>query len=205
VKKVEQVEIEVQYTPIPREFYERHVVDVSRDLLGKLLVRVYNQKVLVGKIVETEAYRGKDDPASHAYRGKTPRNSIMFGKPGVAYIYIIYGMYHCLNVIAEPEGEAAGVLIRAIEPLKGINLMKQLRGTNKIKNLTNGPGKLTKAFAIDKSFNGMDLTQKNILFIAYPNQKEAFEIVETQRIGIKVGLDKMWRFYIRNNPFVSKK
>ena len=202
---MEQVEIEVQYTPIPREFYERHVVDVSRDLLGKLLVRVYNQKVLVGKIVETEAYRGKDDPASHAYRGKTPRNSIMFGKPGVAYIYIIYGMYHCLNVIAEPEGEAAGVLIRAIEPLKGINLMKQLRGTNKIKNLTNGPGKLTKAFAIDKSFNGMDLTQKNILFIAYPNQKEAFEIVETQRIGIKVGLDKMWRFYIRNNPFVSKK
>ncbi len=202
---MEQVEIEVQYTPIPREFYERHVVDVSRDLLGKLLVRIYNQKVLVGKIVETEAYRGKDDPASHAYRGKTPRNSIMFGKPGVAYIYTIYGMYHCLNVIAEPEGNAAGVLIRAIEPLKGIDLMKQLRGTDKTKNLTNGPGKLTKALAIDKSFNGMDLTQKNILFIAYPNRKEVFEIVETKRIGIKVGLDKMWRFYIRNNPFVSKK
>ncbi|MCD6484158.1 MAG: DNA-3-methyladenine glycosylase [Candidatus Odinarchaeota archaeon] len=197
--------MEVQYTPIPREFYERHVVDVSRDLLGKLLVRIYNQKVLVGKIVETEAYRGKDDPASHAYRGKTPRNSIMFGKPGVAYIYTIYGMYHCLNVIAEPEGNAAGVLIRAIEPLKGIDLMKQLRGTDKTKNLTNGPGKLTKALAIDKSFNGMDLTQKNILFIAYPNRKEVFEIVETKRIGIKVGLDKMWRFYIRNNPFVSKK
>jgi len=202
---VEQVEIEVQYTPIPREFYERHVVDVSRDLLGKLLVRVYKQKVLVGKIVETEAYRGKDDPASHAYRGKTPRNSIMFGKPGVAYIYIIYGMYHCLNVIAEPEGNAAGVLIRAIEPLEGIDLMKELRGTEKTKNLTNGPGKLTKALAIDKSFNGMDLTQKNILFIAYPSQKEVFEIVETKRIGIKVGLDKRWRFYIRNNPFVSKK
>lgn len=202
---MEQVEIEVQYTPIPREFYERHVVDVSRDLLGKLLVRVYKQKVLVGKIVETEAYRGKDDPASHAYRGKTPRNSIMFGKPGVAYIYIIYGMYHCLNVIAEPEGNAAGVLIRAIEPLEGIDLMKELRGTEKTKNLTNGPGKLTKALAIDKSFNGMDLTQKNILFIAYPSQKEVFEIVETKRIGIKVGLDKRWRFYIRNNPFVSKK
>ena len=195
------------YKPIPREFYERHVVDVSRDLLGKLLVRIYNDnEVLVGKIVESEAYRGQDDPASHAYRGKTPRNAIMFGKPGVAYIYLIYGMYHCLNVIAEPEGNAAGVLIRAVEPIEGIKTMKKLRGNvKKIKDLTNGPGKLAQAFAIDKSFNGLDLTQKNKLFIAYPTQEENFEIVEAKRIGIKVGLDKLWRFYIKDNPFVSKK
>ena len=199
------METTILYEPIPREFYEKHVVDVSKNLLGKLLIRVYNQHVLIGRIVETEAYRGEDDPASHAYRGRTPRNAIMFGKPGVAYIYLIYGMYHCLNVIAEPEGHAAGVLIRAIEPLKGVEIMKQLRGTKKTKILTNGPGKLAKALAIDKSFNGVDLTRRNALFIAHQHQKETFDIVETTRVGIKVGLDRKWRFYIKGNVFVSRK
>ncbi|MHA1675849.1 MAG: DNA-3-methyladenine glycosylase, partial [Candidatus Njordarchaeales archaeon] len=133
--------------PLNRNFYERYTVDVARDLLGKVLVRVLSsEQILAGIIVETEAYRGQDDPASHAYGRKTPRNAIMYGKPGYSYVYFIYGMYHCLNVVTEPEGVPAAVLIRAVEPIFGIELMKKYRNTDKISNLTNGPGKLCQAF-----------------------------------------------------------
>ncbi len=189
---------------IPRRFYERDVVDVARDLLGKLLVREIEGKRLVGKIVEVEAYRGRDDPASHAYRGRTKRNEVMFGKPGLAYIYLAYGVNWCLNITAEPEGEPAAVLIRAVEPLEGLEDMMTNRGVNSIKNLTNGPGKLTKAFKIDGSLNGWDMTRGELLYVTYPDKKEDFEIGVSARIGIKAGLDKLWRFFIKDNPFVSR-
>jgi len=189
---------------ILRRFYKRDVVDVARDLLGKLLVREVEGKRLVGRIVEVEAYRGRDDPASHAYRGRTKRNEVMFGKPGLAYVYLAYGVNWCLNITAEPEGEPAAVLIRAVEPLEGIEEMMANRGVNSIKNLTNGPGKLTKAFKIDGSLNGWDMTRGELLYVAYPDKKEDFEIGVSARIGIKVGLDKPWRFFIKDNPFVSR-
>mgnify|MGYP000058806407 FL=1 len=189
---------------ILRRFYERDVVDVARDLLGKLLVREVEGKRLVGRIVEVEAYRGRDDPASHAYRGRTKRNEVMFGKPGLAYIYLAYGVNWCLNITSEPEGEPAAVLIRAVEPLEGIEEMMANRQVSNLKNLTNGPGKLTKAFKIDGSLNGWDVTKGEILYIVYPDEEEEFEIGVSARIGIKFGLDKPWRFFIKNNPFVSR-
>jgi len=189
---------------ILRRFYERDVVDVARDLLGKLLVREVEGKRLVGRIVEVEAYRGRDDPASHAYRGRTKRNEVMFGKPGLAYIYLAYGVNWCLNITSEPEGEPAAVLIRAVEPLEGIEEMMANRQVSNLKNLTNGPGKLTKAFKIDRSLNGWDVTKGEILYIVYPDEEEEFEIGVSARIGIKFGLDKPWRFFIKNNPFVSR-
>jgi len=189
-------------TPLNRNFYERYTVDVARDLLGKVLVRVLSsEQILAGIIVETEAYRGQDDPASHAYGRKTPRNAIMYGKPGYSYVYFIYGMYHCLNVVTEPEGVPAAVLIRAVEPIFGIELMKKYRNTNKISNLTNGPGKLCQAFNITRELNGIDLTQRGTLYIV--DYMRPRRIIASRRIGIKVGLDKFWRFFIEDNPFVS--
>ncbi len=188
--------------PLNRNFYERYTVDVARDLLGKVLVRVLSsEQILAGIIVETEAYRGQDDPASHAYGRKTPRNAIMYGKPGYSYVYFIYGMYHCLNVVTEPEGVPAAVLIRAVEPIFGIELMKKYRNTNKISNLTNGPGKLCQAFNITRELNGIDLTQRGTLYIV--DYMRPRRIIASRRIGIKVGLDKFWRFFIEDNPFVS--
>ena len=128
---------------LKREFYTENSVKVAEKLLGKLLVRELPEGTLIGKIVEVEAYGGRDDPASHAYRGKTPRNQIMFGKPGLAYIYFTYGMHYCLNVKAEREGVPGAVLIRALEPIEGIEIMKKNRGVEKITELTSGPAKLT--------------------------------------------------------------
>lgn len=193
------------YKPIPRDFFKRHTVSVAKDLLGHFLVRKLGENYLVGKIVEVEAYRGEDDPGSHAYRGVTPRTKIMFGEPGHAYVYLIYGMYYCLNVTTEPEGKAGAVLFRAVEPIEGIEIMKRNRSVNDLRKLTNGPARLTIAMQIDRSLNGIDMTKIGPLFIAENPEKGDFEIVETTRIGIKVGLEKPWRFYIKSNPFVSKK
>ncbi|RLI06143.1 DNA-3-methyladenine glycosylase [Candidatus Bathyarchaeota archaeon] len=189
---------------LPRSFYSRDTLTVAKELLGKYLVRQVGRKMVVGKIVEVEAYGGSDDPASHAYRGITPRNKLMFGEAGHAYIYFTYGNHYCLNVTTEKEGKPGAVLIRAIEPVKGIDLMKKHRKTS-LENLTNGPGKLTQALKITKKQNGLDLTKKGELFICFPQNKEKIEIVSSRRIGIKVGTEKLWRFYIKNNPFVSKR
>lgn len=172
-------------------------------MLGKYLVVNRRGKKLSGKIVETEAYRGLFDPASHAYKGMTPRNKIMFGEPGHAYVYFTYGMYHCLNVITEREGFPAGVLIRALEPREGIEIMKQRRKKEKIEELTSGPGKLCQAMGIDATLNGADITGKTI-YIEDRGEK-AGKIISTSRIGIDEGKEKKWRFYIRDNRFVSKK
>jgi len=191
--------------PLQRSFYERYTIDVAKDLLSKLLVRrLSDGSYVAGVIVEVEAYRGKDDPASHAYRGLTPRNKVMFGKPGIAYVYFTYGMYHCLNIVTEPEGVPAAVLIRAVEPVFGIDIMMKFRGTKDVRNLTNGPGKLTMAFNITRELNGVDMTKNDVLFVTNYDKYRDFEIESSPRIGIKVGLDKLWRFYIKGNPYVSK-
>ena len=190
---------------IKREFYAENSVKVAEKLLGKLLVRELPEGTLIGKIVEVEAYGGRDDPASHAYRGKTPRNQVMFGKPGLAYIYFTYGMHYCLNVKAEREGVPGAVLIRALEPIEGIEIMKKNRGVEKITELTSGPAKLTKALRITTELNGWDLTLGKKLFICKSPREEKFEIVAAPRIGIKAGTERLWRFYIRDNAFVSVK
>ena len=144
--------------PVPRRFYNRDTLIVAPELLGKLLVRRESSGLLVGKIVETEAYRGVDDPASHSYRGKTPRNAVMFGAPGIAYVYFTYGNHYCLNAVTEDEGTPAAVLIRAVEPLEGVDLMMRNRGVEKLTEVGSGPGKLTKALQITREQNGCDLT-----------------------------------------------
>ena len=190
---------------LPRAFYARNTLIVAKELLGKHLVRRVKEGEMVGKIVEVEAYRGSDDPASHAYRGKRPRSKLMFGKAGIAYVYFIYGNHHCLNVTTEREGTPGAVLFRALEPVKGIEIMKKNRGTKSLSNLTNGPGKLTQALDITKKQNGLELTNEGELFIHDLGGKEFPEIVSTKRVGVKAGLDKPWRFYIKENRFVSRK
>ena len=151
--------------PLPRGFYDRHVVDVARELLGKLLVRTSRDGVTCGRIVEVEAYLAHDDPACHASRGRTPRNAAMFGPPGHAYVYSIHAKW-CLNAVTQPEGEPSAVLIRAVEPLVGIELMRRRRGREKPLELARGPARLCQALDIDLRHNGLDLTKGRGLWIA---------------------------------------
>jgi DNA-3-methyladenine glycosylase len=195
----------VSSRPLRRAFYERNTVRVAKELLGKVLVRRLGDTRLEGIIVETEAYRGCDDAASHAYRGPTRRNQVMFGEPGHAYVYFTYGMHYCLNVTAEPAGQPGAVLIRAVQPTKGIVEMKKRRRKEHVKDLSNGPAKLTQAFAVTKALNGHDLTTGRELYIAELSHPEAVRIISTSRIGIKVSAEKLWRFSIKGNPFVSKR
>jgi DNA-3-methyladenine glycosylase len=188
---------------LPRAFYNRPTLKVAKDLLGKYLVVNKNGKRLSGKIVETEAYIGSDDPASHAYRGMTRRNEIMFGNPGYAYVYFAYGMYHCLNFVTEKKGYPAAVLIRALEPIDGIEVMTKRRRKEKLEDLTSGPGRLCQALGIDRNLYGADLCGKTIY--VEDRGKKTGAIVSTSRIGIDQGKDKKWRFYIKNSRFVSRK
>jgi len=191
----------MMFKRLGRDFYERWAVDVAKDLLGKLLVRRIDGRILVGRIVEVEAYRGSDDPASHAYRGKTERNKIMFDRGGLAYIYLAYGIHRLLNVTAEPLGKPAAVLIRALEPIDGIEVMMRFRGTSDLSALTSGPGKLTEALKIGLELNGLDLTTSDELFIADDGFR-GFEMGSSPRIGVKDR--RKWRFYIKGNRFVSR-
>jgi len=186
-----------------RSFYSRETVDVAIDLLAKNLVRVEQRARMEARIVEVEAYRGSDDQASHAFLGMTQRNAPMFGQPGHAYVYFTYGNHYCLNVTTQPTGVPGAVLIRAVEPLKGIDFMRRLRPRVPDVELTNGPGKLTKALKIDKSLNEVDMTRLGPLYITH-SESEAPEIVCTSRVGIKQGTARMWRFYISGNPYVSR-
>lgn len=193
----------LELKPLPREFYSCYTVNVAKKLLGKILVRETNEGLMAGFIVETEAYRGRDDPASHAYRGRTERNKVMWDKPGKAYVYQIYGIHYCLNIVTEPEGVPAAVLIRAIEPILGIDLMIKNRGIRDIRKLTNGPAKLAKAMNIDLRFNGWDMTLGRELYVAEGLEIDESFITNTPRIGVR---DKRpWRFYIKGNLFVSRK
>ena len=185
---------------LARAFYERPTVEVARDLLGKVLVH----GPAAGIIVETEAYLGGDDLASHSARGVTDRTRVIFGPPGHAYVYLVYGMYECLNMVAEPEGKAGCVLIRAMEPVFGIEHMRKLRpNAKKLEDLTSGPGKLTLALGITRAQNGADLT-KGGLVVRAPVEPRRVEILVTPRIGIRHCADWPLRFVIKGNEFVSK-
>jgi DNA-3-methyladenine glycosylase len=181
---------------LPRTFYSRDTVKVAKDLLGKMLVRKIGNITISGVITETEAYRHKDDPASHAFRGLTERNKIMFGQVGRAYVYFTYGMHFCVNAVARSENyEAGAVLIRAIKPNKGISFMKKNRKTDVISNLTSGPAKLTQAMQITKKQYGEDLAKISSLYIT--NGYEGKKISVAHRIGIKNGNEKLWNFKIQ--------
>lgn len=189
-----------------REFYRRDTVQVAKDLLGKIIVRAVDNNTVSGMIVETEAYRSTDDPASHSHRGRTERNSVMFGEVGHAYVYFTYGNHYCMNIVAKNSHTPAGaVLIRAIEPNDGISFMQKHRDMEDIYNLTSGPGKLTQALAINKKQNGADVTRRGKLYVVNGKQVDESKIVATSRIGIKLAVDKQWRFLIDNNNFVSRK
>jgi DNA-3-methyladenine glycosylase len=185
---------------LPRSFYLRSATEVARDLLGKIVVH----GPTAGMIVETEAYLGVSDPAAHSFRGVTPRTKVMFGPPGHAYVYFIYGMYECLNLVCEPAGQAGCVLIRALEPVAGLELMKRRRpAARKPEDLASGPGKLTLALAINRAQNGVDVTRGSLV-VRRPVRPVVHEIDTTPRVGISQAADWPLRFLIRGSRFVSR-
>ncbi len=189
---------------VPRSFYGYDTVDVAKKLLGKILVRKTHGQLISGIIVETEAYRYKDDPASHTYRGITPRNKAMFGQVGMAYVYFTYGMHYCVNAVARsPDYEAGAVLLRSLVPKQGIDFMLKRRKTSDIHNLTNGPAKLTQALDITKNEYGEDLTKKSNLYIVEGFPMKKSDIVSRPRIGIKKANDKLWNFKIAENTLTA--
>jgi len=187
--------------PLSRRFYSRDTRTVAKELLGKLLVHKTRSTVLVGKIVETEAYLGTNDPGAKGFRKTRNIPKSLLNPPGYAFVYFTYGNHWMFNVLAK-KGLLGAVLIRSVEPIKGIDTMLKRRGDVEIRNLTNGPGKFTQAFCIDKRVDGHDLT-KGTLFIE--NSNEMIDVVRTTRIGLSKGQEKLLRFYIKNNEFVSKK
>lgn len=176
------------------------MLTVAKELLGKYLVRANSDGNIVARIIEVEAYGGSDDPASHAYKGITERNRVMFGEPGHAYVYFTYGMHFCLNVKAGHRGIPGAVLIRAVEIIDGLELAGRNRKTASSSELSNGPGKLTKAMNITKAHNGLDLVQSDQLYIYESKENGSLEILTSSRIGIKTAKEKLWRFYINNDP-----
>jgi DNA-3-methyladenine glycosylase len=185
---------------LTRAFYLRDSVSVARDLLGKVLVHGDT----AGIIVETEAYPGGDDLASHSARGITPRTEVIFGPPGHAYVYLIYGMYECLNLVAEPDGTAGCVLLRALEPVAGLERMRQRRPrARRPEELASGPGRLTLAMGITRADNGRDVTRGSLV-VREPGGPPPREIAVTRRIGIRHCAERPLRFLIPGNPFVSR-
>jgi len=194
------VQLKQESSLLPRDFYARPVIEVARDCLGKILVHGST----AGRIVEVEAYLGVHDRAAHSWRGITDRTRVMFGEPGHAYVYFIYGMYECLNFVCEPPGQAGCVLIRALEPLAGIATMRRRRFTAKrLEDIANGPGKLTLAMGITRKFNGADLTG-SALQVRRPVHEPSFRVETTPRIGITHCADWPLRFVIAGNHFVSR-
>lgn len=192
-----------KFKKLNRSFYNRPTLEVAPELLGKFIVYNSPKGKLSARIVEVEAYIGKDDPACHAVRGKTKRNAVMFGKPGVAYIYFIYGMYHCLNFVTEPEGQPAAILLRATERIDSLDLMDLHKTKEERFRLLNGPGKFCREFGLTREQNGLDLTG-DILYLQ--DRNSIVEVIErSSRIGIKVGTDLLWRFYDKNSKAVSGK
>lgn len=188
-------ESELLKRKLPRLFYDRDTILVAKELLGKYLVHVSAGVKRIGRIVEVEAYLGPHDLAAHSSRGLTDRTKVMFGPPGHAYVYFIYGMYYCMNVVTQPEGHASAVLLRAVEPVKNVE------------GRTQGPGLLCQAMHVDKRLNGHDLLSDDF-FIAAPDEPESFTIDRGPRIGVDYA--KHWakrhlRFYIKGNPFVSRR
>lgn len=179
---------------LSRSFYDRDTITVAKQLLGKYLVHIINGEEYIGRIVEVEAYLGPHDLAAHSSKGLTNRTKIMFGPPGHAYVYLIYGIYYCMNVVTEKEGHAAAVLLRGIEPVKNIT------------QRTCGPGLLCKAMHINKNHHGHDLLSKDF-YIAQDLLEQRIEVIKRPRIGVEYAkhwAKRLLRFYIKNNPYISK-
>ena len=189
---------------LPYDFYARDTAVVARDLLGKALVRLLGSVEYAGKIVETEAYVPFTDPASHSFIGKTPRNDVMFGEAGVTYVYSIHQVF-CLNIVTEGVGSPGAVLIRAVEPIAEIDQMKVNRKTDELVKLTSGPGKLCQAMQITRADNGKSVCDSySDIYVVNGESVRSEEIVATPRVGISKAVDLPLRFYIRDNPFVSR-
>ncbi|HET89694.1 MAG TPA: DNA-3-methyladenine glycosylase [Chloroflexi bacterium] len=193
---------------LTRQFFARDTLVVARHLLGQRLVRMLDGDRLSGRIVEVEAYVGEDDQASHARPGRTERNAPMYGPPGHAYVYLIYGMHHCLNTVTEREGFPAAVLIRALQPVEGIERMRELRSGRADLPLTSGPARLCQALAIDRAFDGADLCAPDALLFLEEGVPVADEAVaQSPRIGVRGderAMTAAWRFYLRDNRHVSR-
>jgi DNA-3-methyladenine glycosylase len=184
----------------PRSFYDRPTLEVARDLIGCLLVREVRGARLTGVIVETEAYTA-DDPGSHAFRGRTRRTEVMFGPPGHLYVYFTYGMHHCMNVVTETEGIAGAVLLRAAQPLEGMEQMERARGPRPPVELCNGPAKLCQAFGITRADNGQDLEGPEVWI--EDDGQVAHNVAISTRVGLTAGRELPFRFYLADNPYVS--
>ncbi len=190
---------------LPRTFYDRSTLQVARDLLGKLLMRRSDGRWIGGMIIETEAYLASDDLASHSARGQTPSNASMFGKPGTLYVYPIHAKY-CLNAVTERQGDGCAVLIRAIEPIWGIEQMQQSRGLDEHRRLTSGPAMLCQALGVDRDDDGVDLVRGSDIDIRDAQVDfEDEQVVTTTRIGLSKAADLPYRFYIRDNVYVSRR
>ncbi|HLJ69094.1 MAG TPA: DNA-3-methyladenine glycosylase [Chloroflexota bacterium] len=185
-----------------RSFFARPSPEVARDLLGKVLARRTGDALLRGRIVETEAYTGASDPGSHAFRGPTPRNQVMFGEAGHLYVYFTYGMHHCVNVVTDQPGTAGAVLLRALEPLEGIEVMEANRSGRPLRDLCNGPGKLCQSFGITRDQNGDDLEGSDIWI--EDDGFRANAVATSTRVGLSAGADLPFRFFVQGNPFVSR-
>ncbi|MBI5836388.1 MAG: DNA-3-methyladenine glycosylase [Candidatus Eisenbacteria bacterium] len=197
---------------LKRSFYNRPTVEVARALLGHLLVRSEGGRLLVGRIVETEAYVGEEDPACHAARGRTARNEVMYGPPGYSYVYFTYGMHHCLNAVTEREGYPAAVLLRAVEPLAGVERMCERRGIQRSgegaapdPRIASGPARLAQAFGLTREHSRLDLTRDDgALRIERAGPRRRERVGVSGRIGISVARETQWRFFIEGNVHVSR-
>ena len=194
---------------LPRKFYIRPVLTVAKDLLGKVLIRKDGNQILAARIVEVEAYDGKVDKASHSFNGKTKRNEVMFNEGGYFYVYFTYGAHFCSNVVTGKADHGAAVLIRAVEPLIGIDKMiknrfsRNLKSEKEIYNLTSGPGKVCKTFGFNKKHSGLDLTNSNVFIVDQPKLRKN-KIGVSKRIGITKSVSLSWRFFEIGNPYLSR-
>jgi DNA-3-methyladenine glycosylase len=189
-------------TGLPRRFYARPATIVAPELLGRILVRALpTGERLRARIVETEAYE-QDDPASHAFRGLTTRNGVMFGPAGHLYVYFTYGMHHCMNVVTGREGEGTAVLLRAAQPIDGLEVMRRARGTDRIRDLCRGPARLAQALGVDRALDGSDLVAGDDVWIERGSGPGGLEVRSGTRIGIRTGVDTPWRFWL-DEPWVS--
>jgi len=196
---------------LTRSFFARDTLTVAHDLLGRRLVRILEGTRLSGRIVETEAYVGEEDEASHASPGLTERNASMYGPAGHAYVYLIYGMYHCFNIVTVREGFPAAVLVRALEPLEGLDVMRERRGpvgARDSRKLTSGPGRLCQALVIDRRHDGADLCAPETPLYLEPGDPPPDDVVTTSsRVNVRgdeAAVNAPWRFYVEGNPYVSR-
>ncbi len=198
------------FKKLSKNFYTRNLLTVAKELPGKILVKKDEDLILAGRIIEVEAYDGLIDEAAHTFIGRTKRNEIMFNEGGYFYVYFTYGAHFCCNIVTGKKNHGTAVLIRAIEPLTGIEKMslnrfgKTIISEKEKINLTNGPGKVCQAFGITKEHYGIDLTGNKIFLLDRPKLKSA-QIVTSKRIGIKKSVELPWRFYLKDNPYVSKR